>query len=271
MLISKRSFYKSAALILSTCAIFYFLYLANENIKTRYFYVAFFLLIILNTIYLSKSKCKVLLAIEDGSKRSLAIASMKFRAEIAAAFSLLVFFGPYYLTGLELDKIEKGTQITLLVAANTLIEKTVTEEYCIKPDYRKKNCDELKKEVSSLFQSIADGIGEKSYSEIDDINRKIDNFNFPDGSVERNTLNDAITKLKILDLRDWWMTRIFATIPLFASFFASLAVSSKVAVAWAEWSGRKIEQQKKEKKIKAEEESQHKRLMEEAAHKEQLN
>lgn len=233
--------------------------------------MAFFLLIILNTIYLSKSKCKELLAIEDASEKILAIASMKFRAEIAAAFSLFVFFGPYYLTGLELDKIAKGTQITLLVAANTLIEKTVTEEYCKEPDYRKKTCEELKKEMSSLFQSVTDGIGEKTYSEIDDINRKINNFNFQNGSLERKTLNDAITKIKFLDLRDWWMTRIFATIPLFASFFASLAVSSKVAVAWAEWSARKIEQQKKEKKKKAEEELQHKRLIEEAAHKEQLN
>lgn len=233
--------------------------------------MAFFLLIILNTIYLSKIKCKELLSITEDSDRSVAIARMKFRAELAAAFSLTVFFGTYYVTGLDLDKISKGNQITFLVAANTLIQNTLTDDYCTKLDYRNENCKELKRKVSSLFESIGDGIGEKANSEIDDIIRKINNFDFPDESVERSTLNTAITKLRILDLRDWWMTRIFATIPLFASFFASLAVSSKVAVAWAEWSGRKTEQQKKEKKKKAEEESKHKRLMEEAAHKEQLN
>ena len=271
ILISKQIFFKYAILSLGTFTIFYLLYLANENLKTRYFYLAFFSLIILHTIYLSKRKRKDLLAITEGSERSLAISRMKFRAEVAAAFSLLAFFGPYYITGFELDKISTHEQQTHWTDANDLIKKSMTDEYCSTSPYRVTECKSVEKKMASLFHAIIDGIGDKAYKEIDSIIDDLNYVDLPKGSVERNILNKAMAKLSALDLRDWWMTRIFATIPLFASFFASMAVSSKVAVAWTEWSVRETELQTKEQKIKAQKESEHKRLKEEAAHKEQLN
>jgi len=238
---------------------------------TRYFYVAFFSLVISNTIYLSTRKCKDLLAIAEGSDRSLAIGRMKFRAEVAAAFSLMVFFGPYYLIGLDLDKIATMEQGTYWRDAENLIKKSMNPEYCSRPQYRVLSCENIQKEMTSLFFAISDGIGDKAYKEIDSIISDLNYIDFPHGSVEQNALNEAIVKLKVLDLRDWWLARIFAILPLFASLFASKAVSSKVAVARAEWSVREKEQQIKEQKVKAKEELDQKLLKEEAAHKEQLN
>ncbi|WP_300758062.1 hypothetical protein [Janthinobacterium sp.] len=269
--LSKRLLYKSIIVSLGTCVIFYLFHLANKNLMTRYFYVVFCLTVISNTIYLSKRKRKDLLAIAEGGVRSLAIARMKFYAEVAAAFSLMAFFGPYYLTGLEFDKIAIKEQDTYLLSANTIIQKNMTPEYCSKAIYRTAQCERVQNIMTSLFQAVYDGIGEKAYTEIDNIIRELDSFELQDGSLEQNTLNEAITKLKVLDLRDWWMTRIFAALPLFASLFASAAVSSKVAVAWVEWTVRKTEQQTKQQEIMVKEQLEHIRLMEEAARKEQLN
>jgi len=253
-------------IILVPCILIFLFPLAIENLKARYFYLTVCLFSVAATVIASYSKRKYLLEKIEGVERNLAIGKMKFFAEVAAAFSLMVFLGPYYLTGLELDKNSKQEQWEHFKVANKLIKNSMTAEYCSMFPYRTLQCDSVREKMKSLSKDIIFGVGESSYKIAEDIIRELENFEVPNGSMESTSLNEAKRKLNILDLRDSWATRILATLPLFASLFASMAVSSKVALAWVEWSTRKAEQKKMKKKVHLE----NLRLKAEAARKEQL-
>lgn len=96
-------------------------------------------------------------------------------------------------------------------------------------------------------------------------------LDLPAASAKANALDEGVSKLKVIDLKDGLLTYAFSLLPLVILLFASLAVSSKVGVAWAEVRVRLREQLVEKEKDEAEQEARRQKLEDEAGRAEQAS
>lgn len=242
--------------------------LAAKAIWLRYFYVVACLLVVAGTIIHSFRKRDEVLA-KQGTERNVFVARMKFRAEVMAAFALIVFIGPYYQIGLSLDKLAGNERSHYLNAASAIFKEHLPPEYCLSRPQLKKSCDTITQEIAALYKNVMQDTGEEVTKNIDGIIVQIKLLDLPAASAKANALDEGVSKLKVIDLKDGLLTYAFSLLPLVILLFASLAVSSKVGVAWAEVRVRLREQLVE--KDEAEQEARRQKLEDEAGRAEQAS
>ncbi len=208
--------------------------LAADAVWLRYFYVAVCLLVVMGTILHTYRKRDTVLAAQQGTERNVLVAGMKFRAEVMAAFALIVFIGPYYQIGLSLDKLARHERIHHLNLASAIFKEHLPPEYCLSRQQLKKSCVTITREIAALYDRVMLDTGGEVTGNIDAIVLQIKLLDLPAGSAKAVALEQGVSKLKVIDLQDGLLTYAFSLLPLLILLFASFAVSSKVAVAWAE-------------------------------------
>ncbi|WP_332852300.1 hypothetical protein [Duganella sp. S19_KUP01_CR8] len=213
----------------------------NRN-WSRYFSVALVLFTLILTVAATHSKRQKLTSLfKSGADIELPKARMKLVAEVMAGCALVAFITPYFQKGLEFDRQEKAPRFEHYQLAARMINEQLSPQFCASRPSRTITCGTVAKGLDSLFWALVQGDEALAARCIDSIILNLQSeLSFPEDADRKTKLANTIDELRGLDLTDSVGVKSLSLLPLLSLLFVSLAVSSKIAVAWHEYEVRRL-------------------------------
>jgi uncharacterized membrane protein YqjE len=213
--------------------------LAIDKGLNRAFWVGVFFLVMLAMVFLVYDKKRRILAVDGGLKRNLEIARLKLEAEKTAGFALIFAVGLFYQFGFEFDKTSIAAQALRWQSVNEQIQINMTDTFCSVVPNRKEKCQNIQKDVSSLFFSIYSKDGESTQKIAQRIIKIIrDELEIPQHSDQAKAFDSTLVVLQSMDVSEGILNMIAKCLPIMSVVLGCVAVSSKIAVARVDFDER---------------------------------